>query len=243
MSPKKIFVVGMMFVIGVGVLLVALLLFPGNEMGRNTDSGKHVRQEMDRMVGDMVIPAGNYDLENSEKPARVASELFGDSAVRGAYMINTHHTYQNEDLGFSVDLPERWARYAVRESRDSDSAEVVFGLPVDGDSMVGVNRWDDPEYVSMVLDVYSIRIVPVLEFDARVKKCTAPDIDYPCHVDIEIARTATHVYAGHQVNVDWIPCVDAEDLAAEPYACSVYGDFFLPLQKSDTFRKSFTLTR
>lgn len=235
------FAVGMIFVLAVGVLMVAAFRFTGDMTGRNPAIDRQGRREMDRLVGNPVIPAENYDVEDSGAPVRIASELFGDSAIRGAYTMHTEHTYRNEVLGFSVDLPERWSRYAVRETRDADSAQVFFGLPVDGESLVGVNRWDDPEYVSMVLDVYSIGIVPISEYDAFVRECSAPGIDYPCHVDAEIIRTETHVYTRNQVNVDWIPCVEAGDLVAEPYVCSVYGDFFLPLQKSDTFRKSFTL--
>lgn len=200
--------------------------------------------DVDRRIGEIVIPPGVYSMgAHEEWPSRTAAELFGNSTERGMYSIHTERTYMNKDLGFSIKLPDSWTRYAVRQTRDADSAEVFFGLPVDGDSMLGVNRWDDPEYASMVLDIYSIRIVPVSDYDVYVKKCAAPDVDYPCHVDPEITRTATHVYAGHQMNVHWIPCAEAEDLVAEPYACSVYGDFFLPLQKSDTFRKSFALTR
>jgi len=143
--------------------------------------------------------------------------------LAGLYKFHTEHIYRNDKLGFQVEIPPTWTKYAVRENTDETGTVIYFALPLAGNILPDI--LGEPESSSRVINIQWLDVMPVAYFEAHKNDCESAD--GPCAFPTEITRNSMSVYAWGWPNphAGWDYCGDAA--GTEPYVCRVHGDYWV----------------
>ena len=175
-----------------------------------------------------------YDTSNGDGSLVRAEALFKQilsafkftadtQASAGSYKLHTEHFYRNEKFGFQVEMPSTWTKYVVREDKDETGTVIWFGLPLEGNKLIG--SLSEQENSARVINIAWLDIMPIAYFEAHKDDCEG--FDGPCFFPIEITRDSTHVYAwgGPNPHAGWDYCYTAA--GTEPYVCKVRNDYWI----------------
>jgi len=138
-----------------------------------------------------------------------------------SYTFYTQSVYQNEELGFRVNMPESWTRYAVRVEKKNEGAIVWFGLPLETNQ---ITQWlEGPEKESGVIDIAGVLVTTTSDFDSLNGECD-PAVDEMCFPPSILFENKEYVFSmiNPRPHVDWDFC-NEETSQVEQYVCSVWG--------------------